>query len=281
VRWVTPGAGAVVPREDPEAAEAVLETRPSPSRQPPPSSATPVSPLGGIPARSLIEGRRAAPAAAAAAAPAAAEAADGEVGAANAPARAVVLSPLQEVKKYRSTFIWGQLTGWFKQTVLDPTASLSADRRGTISLPDVDSCYGKYSLKDRTAQLALVSETPGAMWPVGTLWSFKNTGRLYGSPMLDAAIARSRREQPVLQHIITHLMSYGIVAPAGGFLAPFGSAEAADAAEPDSARADAEAADADAADDDAAAGAGAMDSEPAADGDAADGEPPAGELGKF
>jgi hypothetical protein len=269
----------VVPREDPEAAEAVLETRPSPSRQPPPSSATPVSPLGGIPARSLIEGRRAAPAppAAAAAAPAAAE---GEDGAANAPARAVALSPLQEVKKYRSTFIWGQLTGWFKQTVLDPTASLSADRRGTISLPDVDSCYGKYSLKDRTAQLALVSETPGAMWPVGTLWSFKNTGRLYGSPMLDAAIARSRREQPVLQHIITHLMSFGVVAPTGGFLAPFGSAETAeapDAAEPDSARADAEAADADAADDDAAAGAGAMESEPAAD--AADAEP--AELGKF
>ena len=188
-----------------------------------------------------------------------------------------MLSPLQEVKKYRSTFIWGQLTGWFKQTVLDPTASLSADRRGTISLPDVDSCYGKYSLKDRAAQLALVSDSPGAMWPAGTLWSFKNTGRLYGSPMLDAAIARSRRETPVLQHTITHLMSFGVVAPTGGFLAPFGSAETAEeAAEPDSARADAEAADADAADDDAAAGAGAMESEPAADA-----EPPAGVLGKF
>ena len=45
-------------------------------------------------------------------------------------------------KRYGSTFIWGQLSGWFKQTVYDPTASLSAERRGTISLPDIESCYG-------------------------------------------------------------------------------------------------------------------------------------------
>ena len=46
------------------------------------------------------------------------------------------------VKKYGALFIWGQLSGWFKQTVYDPTASLSAERRGTLSLPDPDSCYG-------------------------------------------------------------------------------------------------------------------------------------------
>jgi hypothetical protein len=203
------------------AAEAVLETPASPSRQPLPAS-TPMSPLGGIPARSLIEGGRApiapaaapaAPAAAAAAAGDSDAAADDAAAGANAPVRAAVLSPLQEVKKYRSTFIWGQLTGWFKQTVLDPTASLSADRRGTISLPDVDSCYGKYSLKDRAAQLALVSDSPGAMWPAGTLWSFKNPGRLYGSPMLDAAIARSRKEQTVLPQIIAQLMAHGVAQP--------------------------------------------------------------------
>lgn len=54
------------------------------------------------------------------------------------------------VKKYGALFIWGQLSGWFKQTVYDPTASLSAERRGTLSLPDPDSCYGsgrQYSLK--------------------------------------------------------------------------------------------------------------------------------------
>ena len=46
-------------------------------------------------------------------------------------------SEMQDVKKYGAGFAWGQLAGWFKQTVLDPTASLSADRRGTLSLPDV------------------------------------------------------------------------------------------------------------------------------------------------
>ena len=57
-------------------------------------------------------------------------------------------------KKYGPGFIWGQLNGWYKQTVYDPTASLSAERRGTVSLPDIDSCYGtgvktRYTAKAR------------------------------------------------------------------------------------------------------------------------------------
>ncbi len=44
-------------------------------------------------------------------------------------------------KRYGPWFMWGQLSGWYKQTVYDPTASLSAERRGTLSLPDIDSCY--------------------------------------------------------------------------------------------------------------------------------------------
>ena len=116
-----------------------------------------------------------------------------------------VSGALQEAKRYRPAFAWGQLVGWFKQTVLDPTASLSADRRGTISLPDVESSYGKYSLKDRQALLSLVSDTPGAQWPTGALWSFKNTARAYGSPMLDAAIARQRGEEVFLPTILDEL----------------------------------------------------------------------------
>ena len=48
-------------------------------------------------------------------------------------------------KKYGPGFLWGQLNGWYKQTVFDPTASLSAERRGTISMPDVEACYGQRS----------------------------------------------------------------------------------------------------------------------------------------
>lgn len=58
-------------------------------------------------------------------------------------------------KKYGPGFVWGQLNGWYKQTVFDPTASLSAERRGTISMPDIESCYGgsrsRYTVKVRFA----------------------------------------------------------------------------------------------------------------------------------
>lgn len=54
-------------------------------------------------------------------------------------------------KKYGPWFIWGQLNAWYKQTVYDPTASLSAERRGTISLPDVECTFAgprsKYTTK--------------------------------------------------------------------------------------------------------------------------------------
>lgn len=43
--------------------------------------------------------------------------------------------------RYGPHYVWAQLSSWFKQTVYDPTASLSADRRGTLSLPEVESCY--------------------------------------------------------------------------------------------------------------------------------------------
>ncbi len=58
-------------------------------------------------------------------------------------------------KVYRPLYVWGQLSSWFKQTVNDPTASLSAERRGTASLPDVESAFGggraRYAPKVRAA----------------------------------------------------------------------------------------------------------------------------------
>ena len=60
-------------------------------------------------------------------------------------------------KKYGAGFVWGQLNGWYKQTVFDPTASLSAERRGTISMPDIESCYGssrnRYTMKVHAARI--------------------------------------------------------------------------------------------------------------------------------
>lgn len=68
-------------------------------------------------------------------------------------------------KEYDSQYIWGQLVGWFKQTVDKPNASLSADRRGTLSIPDVQSFIAdgnKYSLEsDRKAEGGSGSQSQG------------------------------------------------------------------------------------------------------------------------
>lgn len=64
--------------------------------------------------------------------------------------------------------------------VRDPSASLSADRRGTVSLPDPESCFGKeassgrYAKKDRQAMINHIEHMPSVMWPLQTIWSFKN-----------------------------------------------------------------------------------------------------------
>lgn len=42
-------------------------------------------------------------------------------------------------KKYSSPFVWGQVVSWFKQTIVCPEASLSQDRRGTLSYPLIKS----------------------------------------------------------------------------------------------------------------------------------------------
>lgn len=93
-------------------------------------------------------------------------------------------------KVYRPTYVWGQLSGWFKQTVNDPTASLSADRRGAISLPDIESAFktgSNYIQRDRKDMLDHLSSKPDGMWKTGTLWQFKNESKYYGTPMLDQA----------------------------------------------------------------------------------------------
>ena len=148
-------------------------------------------------------------------------------------------------KKYGPGFVWGQLNGWYKQTVFDPTASLSAERRGTLSMPDIESCYGnsrnRYTMKvlaclpltmphdparllilcstilqradeeskmfecmqwssrmslgcmvrvqDRDQLIDHIEKRPEAMWKIGTIWTFKNEAKVYGSPMFDAVWA--------------------------------------------------------------------------------------------
>lgn len=52
-------------------------------------------------------------------------------------------------KKYASPFVWGQLASWYKQTIVCPEASLSQDRRGTLSYPIIKSIMYKLFYKGR------------------------------------------------------------------------------------------------------------------------------------
>ena len=98
-------------------------------------------------------------------------------------------------KKYGTMYVWGQLVTWFKQTIYSPDASLSADRRGTLSLPDPESAYGgsgvKYAAPERRALLKLLRNGFDVMWPTTTPWSFKNPSKSYGSPMFDEALRQT------------------------------------------------------------------------------------------
>ena len=103
-------------------------------------------------------------------------------------------------KKYQQHFAWGQLVSWFKQTIYDPSASLSADRRGTMSLPDPESAYGgskpgTYERSERKAMLAHLEKNPDRSWPTTWRWSFRNPAKVYGSPFIDDAIRVSRGEE--------------------------------------------------------------------------------------
>ena len=95
-------------------------------------------------------------------------------------------------KKYNKSYSWGQLVTWFKQTIYAPDASLSADRRGTLSLPDPESAYCdngvQYVASERKSLLNFLRNGMDAQWPTTTMWSFKNPSKTYGSPMFDEAL---------------------------------------------------------------------------------------------
>ena len=102
-------------------------------------------------------------------------------------------------KEYENNYIWGQLVGWFKQTVDKPNASLSAERRGSLSYPELDSFFSKkdneknfgYPCNGRNNFYEKIKENPSFIWPVGNDWSYKNKYKIYGSVQFDSVFLRN------------------------------------------------------------------------------------------
>jgi hypothetical protein len=114
-------------------------------------------------------------------------------------------------KKYQQHFCWGQLVSWFKQTIYDPSASLSADRRGTMSLPDPESAYGSgskpgaYGKNERKILLTHLEKNCDRSWPTTWRWSFRNPAKVYGSPFIDDAILVSRGEERRVPELVRRM----------------------------------------------------------------------------
>ncbi|EAR85193.3 SET domain protein (macronuclear) [Tetrahymena thermophila SB210] len=102
----------------------------------------------------------------------------------------------EEQRSYSSQFIWGQLTVWFKQTVASPQATLSQDRRGTLSYPQLNQSFKTNILtypfqekNDKTGRQTFLNhmkEKPKDMWPPEQAkWSFKNALKNYGTLLFE------------------------------------------------------------------------------------------------
>uniref|UniRef100_A0A7I4A821 CCHC-type domain-containing protein n=1 Tax=Physcomitrium patens TaxID=3218 RepID=A0A7I4A821_PHYPA len=118
-------------------------------------------------------------------------------------------------KSYSKNYIWGQLISWFRQTSADPGASLVQDRRGCLMLPDISSCYARtiqhdfrcgYSDKDRKRMILHMETHPQKKWTrkfTPELWNFKSDRGLFGSPMLDAAVAKTKLNKECIHWLKT------------------------------------------------------------------------------
>lgn len=95
--------------------------------------------------------------------------------------------------RYRPTFMWALLCGWYKNAG-DIVDALCNERKGTLCLPDVECCYlpaftnGDYIKGDERSNLVKHFEGDvGSMWPRNLpSFTFKTTTQFFGSPQFDA-----------------------------------------------------------------------------------------------
>ncbi|KAK4845608.1 hypothetical protein QYF36_007034 [Acer negundo] len=100
-------------------------------------------------------------------------------------------------KTYGENYCLGQLIFWHIQTYTDPDCTLARASRGCLSLPDIGSFYTKiqkpsrhrvYGPRTLNFMLSRMEKQPQRPWPKDRIWSFKNSPKVFGSPMLDAVL---------------------------------------------------------------------------------------------
>ncbi|GFS31876.1 SET domain protein 2 [Actinidia rufa] len=117
-------------------------------------------------------------------------------------------SDFQEYHKtYGENYCLGQLIYWHNQANAEPDCGLARSSRGCLSLPDIGSFYAKaqkpsrhrvYGPRTVKFMLARMEKQPQRPWPKDRIWSFKNSPKIFGSPMLDAVLHKSSLDKEML-----------------------------------------------------------------------------------
>ncbi|XVE49782.1 hypothetical protein DITRI_Ditri01bG0109500 [Diplodiscus trichospermus] len=123
------------------------------------------------------------------------------------------VSGLQEYcKTYGENYCLGQLIFWHNQTSVEPDCSLVRASRGCLSLPDIGCFYAKvqkpsrhcvYGAKTVKFMLSWMEKQPQRAWPKDRIWTFKNSLKVLGSPMLDAVLNNSSLDRDMV-HWLKH-----------------------------------------------------------------------------
>ncbi|XP_058729581.1 histone-lysine N-methyltransferase ATXR3-like isoform X1 [Vicia villosa] len=119
----------------------------------------------------------------------------------------------QEYRKiYGQNYCLGQLIFWHNQSDGEPDCTLARASKGSLSLPDISSFYAKahkpsrqrvYGPKTVRSMLARMEKHPQRPWPKDQIWSFKNSPKFFGSPMLDAVINNTPLDREMV-HWLKH-----------------------------------------------------------------------------
>ncbi|KAM1239978.1 hypothetical protein FF1_045502 [Malus domestica] len=115
-------------------------------------------------------------------------------------------------KTYGENYCLGQLIFWYNQTSAEPDCSLARASRGCLSLPNLSSFYAKvqkpslqrvYGPRTVKFMLARMEKQPQRPWPKDRIWSFDNSPKVIGSPMLDAVVHKSHLDREMV-HWLKH-----------------------------------------------------------------------------